>query len=259
MHLIDLPKEVTKESRQYFIRQIRLFKESIETEFGVKITPKSLSESIELWNETRDLLQQLYDLRKQDNLSITGSQSLSIIKASMTGQREEFNKILSSLLTYLKGHDEETKNATPNHKRIRILITGSYFDQSSLIDLIEHLGASVVCEDISNGIKYFEGKVDLKQEPISALADYYLYKATCARMIDSQKRYNHIKTLVKTYRADAVIYFSLKFCDNNLIDFPYQKQRLVEDGIPLLFIEGERTLLNINQLKTRIQAFLEML
>jgi benzoyl-CoA reductase/2-hydroxyglutaryl-CoA dehydratase subunit BcrC/BadD/HgdB len=259
IHLIDLPKTITKESKQYFTTQICLFKEALEKEFGIKITPKSLSEAIELWNKTRGLLHQLYGLRKDDNPPITGSQALSIIKASMAGQREEFNRILLSLLNYLEDRGREVKNIPPNHKRTRILITGSYFDQNSLVELIENLGTVVVCEDLSNGIKYFEGKVDPEQEPISALADYYLSKATCARMADSQMRYDHLKILIKTYKIDAVIYFSLKFCDNNLIDFPYQRQRLIEDGIPVLFIEGERILVNINQLKTRIQAFLEML
>lgn len=64
--------------------------------------------------------------------------------------------------------------------------------------------------------------------------------------------------MTKDYGADAVIYYSLKFCDNNLIDFPYQKQRLNEHGISVLPLEGERALVNLHQIKTRIQAFIEM-
>jgi benzoyl-CoA reductase/2-hydroxyglutaryl-CoA dehydratase subunit BcrC/BadD/HgdB len=76
-------------------------------------------------------------------------------------------------------------------------------------------------------------------------------------MVDSEKRFNHICNLIAEYRVDAVVYFSLKFCDNNLIDFSYQKKKLNEKGIPLLFLETERATTNINQIKIRLQAFLE--
>jgi benzoyl-CoA reductase/2-hydroxyglutaryl-CoA dehydratase subunit BcrC/BadD/HgdB len=54
-----------------------------------------------------------------------------------------------------------------------------------------------------------------------------------------------------------VIYFSLKFCDNNLLDFPLVKKKLNEKGVPVFLIEAERSFKNIEQIKTRIIAFLE--
>ena len=63
--------------------------------------------------------------------------------------------------------------------------------------------------------------------------------------------------LVERYPVDAVIYASLKFCDSSLIDFQYQKKRLSEKNIPVLFLETERMVSNMGQIRTRIQAFLE--
>ena len=252
-HIIDLPKIVTPESKDYFRDQFFQFKKAIENHFKREITEKSLKASIVLWNETRSLLKQLYELRKSENPQISGSQALTVVKASMGGNRKVFNQRLSDLLDRLKH--------SPDISRIRnkrILITGSYFDQLDLIKMIEKLGAVVVCEDLSNGIKYFEGKVDIDKEPMQALADYYLEKSYCARMVDSEKRSENILKLVRDYKVDAVIYFALKFCDSNLIDFPYQKNKLNEAKVPVLFLEGERTLINLSQLKTRIQAFLEI-
>ena len=98
---------------------------------------------------------------------------------------------------------------------------------------------------------------ETKNEPVEALADYYLNKATCARMIDSEKRFQNMAKLINDYHVDAVIYISLKFCDNNLIDWNYQKKRLSEKNIPVLFLETERMVSNMGQVRTRIQAFLE--
>lgn len=253
IHIIDLPKIITPESRKYFKGQFLRFKEAIENHFKCKIAEKSLKEAIALSNETRFLLKQLYDLRKNNNPAIEGSEVITIIKDIMSGSRKEFNAKLKDSLSKLK-----SQAASGSNQKKRILITGSYFDQVSLIKIIEKLGAVVVCEDLSNGIKYFDGKVDINKEPIEALADYYLEKNPCARMIDAEKRSKDILKLVKDYKADAVIYFALKFCDNNLIDFPYQKDKLNQNKIPVLFLEGERELINLGQLKTRIQAFLEI-
>lgn len=253
IHIIDLPKTVAPESSNYFENQFFKFKDALENHFKYKISEKLLNEAICLYNKTRILLSQLYELRKRKDPPIKGSEALAIVMASMAGDRRDFNEGLGSLLKKLNGLSNG-----PNKKNKRILITGSYFDQLGLIKMIEDLGAIVVCEDLSNGIKYFEGSVEITKEPVKALAEYYLNKAPCARMADSEKRSKDILKLVKDYKVDAVIYFALKFCDSNLIDFPYQKNKLSEAGIPVLFLEGERTMVNLGQLKTRVQAFLEI-
>jgi len=254
VYMLDIPKSVNSHTKDYYKSQLSLLLTVLEQNYGKKITDDSLKEAISLYNETRYLLQQLYELRKQDNFPVTGGQVINIIKAGMTGLNKEFNSKLSDLLD--KIHLQKPNNNSEINKP-RILICGSYFDHIEIIDMLEQLGAVVVCEDISNGIKYFEGRVDIDKDPVTALADYYLDKATCARMIDSEKRFSHLLNLITEYRVDSVIYFSLKFCDNNLIDFPYQKKRLDENGIPVLFLEIERTTTNISQIKTRMQAFIE--
>lgn len=253
VYIIDLPKMTTSDSIEYFTKEVSLFKAAIEQHFKCKIDKRSLETSIAIYNETRTLLSQLYELRKQENAPISGVTTLSVIKAAMIMEKNVFNDNLRRLLKSLR-------NSGPSSivKKQRILITGSYFDQTSLIELVEQAGAVVVCEDLSTGIKYFEGNIGTNEEPIRALARYYLMKLPCARMVDSETRFKNILKLVKAYKADSVIYFSLKYCDSNLIDFPYQKNRLEQNGIPVLFLEGERTSINMGQLKTRIQAFLEM-
>lgn len=251
-YLIDFPRIISPISKKYFRRQIELFIRSLEKHLGCEITEDSLMEAIILWNKTRKLLQQLYDFRKEEGFSLRSSHVINIVKASQVGCKKDFNSKLSILL-------DEMKMQKPicNIRKKRILLCGSYFDQTKMVDFIESLDAVVVCEDLSNGLKYFEGEVSLKEGAISGLANYYLEKAIFARMIDAERRFNHLWRIIESYKIQAVIYFSLKFCDTNLMDFPYQKNRLNERGVPVLFLEGERFMANIGQIKTRIQAFLE--
>ncbi len=253
IHIIDLPGTTTPESRSYFKNELLLFKRAIEDHFKLKISEKSLLEAISLWNETRRVLNELQQLRKRQNPPVSGTEFLTIMKGGISGNRKDF---LDKLKLYLQSIENVSESSSK--KPLRILITGSYLDQVSLISLIEELGADVVCDDMSNGFKYFEGSVNIDMDPIEALAEYYLQKSSHSVMADSEERCNHILKLIKEYDVDAVIYFSLKFCDNNLIDFPYQKNKLNEHGIPVLSLEGERALVNLHQIKTRVQAFIEM-
>lgn len=249
---MELPKDINKLGRDYYRLQVRSLIQSIEEHFKCKITEDSLKKAIKTFNESRKLLQDLYEVRKFNSSGISGNKMIEIIKACSSGFREEFNNSLRHLLSALK--EQETEE---NKKSFRVMICGSYFDNGNIVDVIEKVGASVVCEDISNGIKYFEGLVSEDTDPVNAIADYYFEKGTCARIIDTDRRINHMLNLVKEYKVDSIIYFSLKFCDTNFMDFPYIQNKLSQNGIPVLLIEGERHMTNIENLKTRIQTFLE--
>jgi len=59
--------------------------------------------------------------------------------------------------------------------------------------------------------------------------------------------------------VDGVIFYTLKFCDPFLYDVPVLKSELSVRGIPGLVLEGDYTPGTMGRVKTRIQAFVEML
>jgi bcr-type benzoyl-CoA reductase subunit C len=253
LYLLDFSKVVNINSKRYFRLQLQNLIFALENYFHCKITNEALHEAIKLWNKTRNLLSELYEYRRTGNADITGSQAMKLVKASMIGLKEEFNIRLSRLLDQIKKKRSKIKP----ENRYRILLCGSYFDHMDIAEIIESYGAYIVCENISVGLKYFEGQVDTTGDPLDALADYYLEKATCARMIDFDRRVNNLLNLVESYNIQSVVFFALKFCDNNLLDFPLIKKKLNERSLPVFFIEAERSFENIEQIKTRIIAFLE--
>lgn len=257
IHILDLPKKVDKESMEYFRQCLIWLKEAIEAHYKIKLTEQALKEAINITNQTRRLLSQLYELRKENNPPISGTEISSIMRAAMTEPKEEFNKRLSSLLLEIKNRMLESKfSDTP---KIRILITGGFIDQTEIVRLIEGLGACVVCEDLCTGIRYFAGLVDINIEPLSALSQRYLNRPPCARMIDTDKRFDYLWNLIEEYRIDGVIYYTLKFCDTNLFEFPYLRERLREKGASILFLESDGSASYSGQMRTRIEAFLESL
>lgn len=257
IHMLDIPKKVDKESIKYFRQCLIWLKEAIEAHYKIKITEQALKEAINITNQTRRLLSQLYHLRKEDNPPINGVEISSIMKSAMTQPKEEFNKRLSSLLLEIKNRMSEPNFSNTN--RTRILITGGFIDQTEIVRLIEGLGAHVVCEELCTGIRYFEDLVDVNIEPLSALSKRYLNRPPCARMIDADKRFDYLWNLIEEYRIEGVIYYTLKFCDTNLFEFPYLRKRLREKGIPILFLDSDGSSSYLGQMRTRIEAFLESL
>jgi bcr-type benzoyl-CoA reductase subunit C len=252
IHMLDLPKVVTPESTRYFTEQLRHFASAVSEALGSRITDDALRESIALYNQTRALLSELYELRRAGLAAIEGAAIITLLKAAMTGLRLEYNQRLAALLDSL-----EAERGARQDGRLRILLCGSYFDHTPIAEILEANGARVACEDLSIGVKYFEGHVEEEGDPMEALARYYLGKATCARMTDSEKRFTHLWELVERHRIQAVVYFALKFCDNNLLGYSLIRKRLNERGIPVLLIEAERAVDNLEQVKTRAVAFLE--
>ncbi|MHB8278658.1 MAG: 2-hydroxyacyl-CoA dehydratase [Candidatus Humimicrobiaceae bacterium] len=55
------------------------------------------------------------------------------------------------------------------------------------------------------------------------------------------------------------MFTSLKFCDNTLYFYPELKKELVKLNIPSLYLDIEYGKSSYGQLRTRIEAFYEML
>ncbi|ALK10611.1 2-hydroxyacyl-CoA dehydratase subunit D [Blastochloris viridis] len=249
---VELPSDASPLSKSFFAGQLRKLIRRLEQRYGRVVGEEALREAIARCNRTRELMQQLQDGNRRGRPLLTGQQSIAVVKAATTGLKDEFNGRMAALLDATASHEP-----LAGRQRHRVMICGSYFDQPAIVEVIEATGADVVCSDISNGVKYFEGRIDPDNEPVAAIADYYLEKHTSARRIDTDVRLRHMFDLLRDYRVDSVIYFALKFCDTNLHDYPYIKEKLRERKVPVLFIEGEHNGTNIASIKTRIETFLE--
>ena len=147
-----------------------------------------------------------------------------------------------------------------SERKPRLLLMGSFQDNPTLADIIEETGGILVCEDMSTRLSYFKGLVNTAvEDPLFAIAQRYLTKPPDARMLDLNRRFEYIDSLIKEFKVDGVIYYALKFDDSYLFEFPEIRAWLQSKGVPVLFLESDHRFATIGQFKTRIQAFLETL
>jgi bzd-type benzoyl-CoA reductase N subunit len=253
VYLVDLPRAATESAIGHFRETLARLKDQLEEGFGVSISEGSIEEAISISNRGRRFLRDLYDLRKSHKLPISGSQVMDLVKGDMLLPREEYLGLLEKLVGEIK------EAAVPRTDLPRVMITGSFLEDSGIVKLVEQAGGEVACDDLCTGSRYFWDCIDGDDDPFLSLSRYYLTRIPCARMLDSDRRLDHVLDLVADFEVHGVICYTLKFCDTFLYDVPLLKERLDALDIPSLFLDSDYTPGTMGRLKTRIEAFIELL
>jgi len=254
-HILAVPHKISEASLEFFEVEVKKLKRRVEEISGQEITEEGLRNSIDLYNKSRQLLRQLYELRKQDPPPVGAAEVIDIIRAAMKMPKEQFNPLLETALA-------EIGQRTPAaDKRVRLMVVGSYLDNPQFMQTIEDLGAAVVVDQICMGTRYFWDSIDTSLPPLQGIARRYLRRTPCARIRPIAMRLKHIMDLVKEFSVDGVIYEIIKYCDLYGYDKPVFRRELEQAGIPVVELDleygGGR--LNLGQLRTRVGAFIEML
>ena len=93
---------------------------------------------------------------------------------------------------------------------------------------------------------------------MDALVDRY-FQVDCAIFTPNPDRLDHIRQMARDYRADGVIHYGLNFCQPYQMEAIPVARTLQQEGVPTLRIDTDYSLEAAEQLKTRVEAFLEML
>jgi bzd-type benzoyl-CoA reductase N subunit len=253
-YIIGVPGCVSDTTLEWFNHELSKFKESLENSFKVSISDEKLKKAIQVYNKTRELLKEIYELRKHDNPPITGTEILNIISAGISMPRDQFNDLLSQQLQELK----EKKGISDY--RARIMIIGSMLDDPEYLKIIEDLGGLVVVDSQCLGTRYFWDLIDENKNPIDAIGERYLSKISCPRMAGKYpKREDFMMKLIKEFNVDGVIFQRIKFCILWWPEIFLLRNKLKDEGIPFLELEREYVLSGAGAMKTRVQTFMEIL
>lgn len=253
MHFITVPHKANEELVAWYKDEFKEFAENIEKAFEVEITEAKLRQAIDVYNETRHLLRDLYELRKSDSPPISGAETLSVVLAGNSLPKDRYNQMLRELL------DELRKRKGIVKYRARLMIAGSGgCDNPDYLGLMEELGGLIVTDSLCFGSRYFWEPVDAGGDLMLNLARSYLNRPSCPRMVDNVgERGEFVKQMVKDFKVDGVVFQRIRHCDLWGGQLLYTKKDLKEADIPMLSLEREYMMRDVGQVRTRIQAFLE--
>lgn len=254
-YYLNMPHKVQSPRALPFLKaELKMFKEAVEKWVGKEIPESALEEAIEIYNENRRLMKQIYDLRKSENPPLTGEEAMFLSLSSQMVDKKEHNEALRQLLEELPNRNLSRDVGT------RLMIMGSEDDDIEFINMVESVGGTFVIDDHCTGSRYFWNEVEKDgRDLLEAIADRYIQRPACpTKDWEERRRVPHVMKLARDYNAEGVILIQQKFCDPHELDIPMVKQNFEENGFPTLFLEFDVTV-PIGQFRTRVEAFLEQM
>ncbi|MDP4146048.1 MAG: acyl-CoA dehydratase activase [Bacillota bacterium] len=256
-HGYVVPRGSEKESvRKLFREEIINFKNDLENLTGKQIDEDNVRENIRLYKQIRQLIKDISDLRKRNNPPISGTDFLEITRAFRTIPAQEQLQILGDIYNRLSSiQDDEAP-------RLRIMIAGGIMADGDrrIMDLLEKdLGVNIVVEDHCTGLSPFYYRFEETDDPWKDLAATYLDQAPCARQYPLSTRVDFSAKLAEEYKVDAVIYTYLKFCPCYGMTKNSFMKKFQDMGIPVLELDSDYSQGDTGQIKTRLEAFIEVL
>ena len=254
MYMLPVPHKISPEGREWYKGQVLEFKKAVEEYFGAELSSEKLADAVSTYNETRNLLRRLYDLRTSDPPPFTGAEVLTILSAGTAMPRAEYNRLLRELLEEAKPSGEDASNG-----RVRLLVAGSLMDDVDFVTNVEDLGAIVVTDALCFGAKSFWNLTEESGDPLENLIDRYYEHPPCPRMTGAYpQRLAFLREQIERAGVKGVILQHIKFCDLHGTDNALLKRDLENDGVPVMELERQYgPLADAGRIRTRVQAFLE--
>ena len=240
-------------------KKVESLQSQLEELCAVTIAKDGLANSIRLFNHNRQLLRQIYDLRRSGRTRITSAQMQMLVKSSMVMDIEEHTAILSSLVQSLK----EEGTASPDLVRLHLSGHFCHGPRPELLDIIESCGAVVVDDDLYTGFRYISTDVPEVGDPVDALTRWYFDRNTnvpCAtRAQKSVDWESYLLQSLKNSGAAGVVILMAKFCEPHMLYYPELRKTLLRSQVPHLLIETEHEGLPAESIRVRMEAFLEQI
>jgi len=261
LHLLQLPQKQDEEALQYWYGEVIKMKDRLEAEFSVTITDQDLRESIQLMNEERRALKDLQDIAKLKPSPISGMDLLmALYNRGFSIDKKEVVVMVDRLTLELK--ELHRQGVTPfNTKTPRILLTGVPVGVGSdkVVQIIEENGGNVVCFESCGAYKGVVDQVDEAKEPLLAIAEKYL-RTPCSCMSPNTARFELVERLADEFNVDGIVDLTWQGCHTYNIESHSLKKYLQDKiNLPFLQIETDYSESDVEQLKVRIEAFLEMI
>jgi benzoyl-CoA reductase/2-hydroxyglutaryl-CoA dehydratase subunit BcrC/BadD/HgdB len=262
VYVMEIPQMKQACDRELWMAEVRRFKERIEAIAGKEITAAELKEAIKLVNKRRKALQRLNRLRAAVPTPISGRDVLLINQVSFYDDPVRFTAKINELCDELEKRVNSGEGVVPSGTS-RLMLSGCPMAVPNwkLPFIVESSGAVIVGEESCIGTRNIRDLVDESADTLEgmleALVDRYV-RIDCACFTPNQERLHNVVAMAKELEVKGVIHFALNFCQPYAIEAFKVGRALEEAGIPMLNIETDYSMEDVEQLKTRVEAFLEM-
>jgi benzoyl-CoA reductase subunit C len=253
---IHFPQNMTSpHTVNYLAAEYRRLKAVYEEVAGRAITDDDLRRSLQIYNEQRRLLRELYAIRAEKPQNVSAVESYIVTRLATLMPPEEYIGILNDALATVRRRNEKPKD------RIKVVLEGSFCEQPpiELIDGLEAAGCYLMDDDFLTGWRFFVEDIPVEGDPVHNLAEAYLRRSVYSGVKHDtrERKSKHLIDRVKETGAAAALILSAKFCEPALFDYALYRQALEKEGIPHLFLEFEEKMWIFDKARSEVETFVE--
>ncbi len=263
VHVMEVPqKKVEPEARALWRAEVRKLLKRMEELSGRRITNEKLAEALSLTNGKRKALDRLYMARRADPAPISGKDALLVSQIAFYDDVRRFTEKTNALAAEAEERGEKGKGVLAGSKRVLVTGTPMAIPNWKLHHVIETSGAVVAAEETCTGARYFHNP-EVKPgrtlgETLDRIADRYL-ETPCACFTPNDRRIENVVSMAREWNAAGVVQYVLKFCQIYSIEGILVEKALKKAGIPVITVETDYGMGDMEQLSTRMAAFVEMI
>lgn len=260
----------TTQARTYWLGQIKEIKEKLEKLTGKTIDRKSMRAAIEDTLKATQASRRLQEIRKSAPSVISGRDAMLVTQMTFFDDLKRWTEKANLLCDELEQKIKDSAAVAPKDTP-RILLTGSpmiWPDCWKIPNLIEESKPAglIVADEMCSGDRVYFDPVGVdegsKDDLLKAIAERYILPCTCPCFTSeegNQDRIDKLQTLVKDYKIDGVIYHVIRGCHLYAMEYMRLKRFFDKQNIPIYYLDTEYSREDSGQMKTRIEAFIEML
>lgn len=262
LHLMHLPYSAAEpHALEFWCEQIHRLGSFVEESTGQRIDRDHLRFQIRIHNRIRKLVRRISLFQRAQRVPISGLDIMTVMETkSCFVNPERYISLLVEFIAEMEAIAAEGFSPFETNAP-RVLLTGCPIGKGSdkVLSMIEECGGAVVCMENCTGVKGLDLLVDEEEkDPFLALARRYL-QIPCSCITPNTGRLTLLNRLINEYRVDAVVHLTLQCCHTYNIE-----SRIIGDcvekihGLPFLHVETDYSNSDVEQLRTRIEAFLEI-
>ena len=262
LHIPPLKKDDA--DTEIFLKELYRLIPLLENVTGEQVTAKSLAEGINMVGNAQYEMSEFLKYRRHDLSLMSGTQVMAVMNAysymPVNLWAEQMHRLNEEMkLRLSQGRFVSRKNQP------RVLVTGSpiAFPNIKVPLLIEEMGGVLAADETCMGERGLYDPVSVIDASFDgmmrSLASRYTKPCTCPVFVDNSQRIYRIKQMIKEHKIQGVIYHVLRGC--LVYDYEYQ---LMEDAmgkmdIPIIRVESDYNEEDVEQLRIRIEAFIELI
>lgn len=242
-------------ANKFLVKEYELVKAQLEHYLGVTITNAALERSIAIYNENRQVMREFVKVAADYPQVIDAVSRHAVFKSRQFMLKEKHTELVKELIAEVKAMPVQPWTGK------KVIVAGILLEPNELLDIFNEFGLAIVDDDLAQESRQIRVDVlDGEEGPLYRMAKAWQQMYGCSVATDTKKgRGKMLMNKMAQTGADAVIIAQMKFCDPEEWDYPVMYREFEERGVKNLMIEVDQEVTSFEQVKTRLQSFVEMM